>query len=158
MLNVIPNFLTNAKEILELVGTHDRLFRRREGDLTHVSIFPFSSKFKTLMFEDMADSLIEEIFKSHHWSDNTKNFFSFIQIQKYEPGDFIIPHRDDYEIRELHLVTLTESDHDGLIVDDGTKNLVKIYDKAGQKIEFDADAWHWVDPVKDLRFSLVVGV
>lgn len=158
MLNVIPNFISNADKIVELVKEHDRYFRRREGMMTHVSVFPFSSKFSTLADEDMSDALIQEIFQSYKWDDHTKNFYSFIQIQRYQPGDFIIPHKDDYEIKDLHLVTLTTSQHDGLITDDGTKNLVKIYDTAGQKIEFDADAWHWVDPVKDLRYSLVVGV
>lgn len=158
MLKLVPDFLTNSNRILNIVHTHEQLFRKREQELTHVSVFPFSSKFKTLMFEDMSDALLSEIFESHRWSDHTRNFHSFIQIQKYEPGDFIVPHRDDYEITELNLVTLTSSEHDGLIVDDGTKNLVKIYDLAGQKIEFDANAWHWVDPVKDLRYSLVVGV
>lgn len=158
MLSIVPNFIENSERILEMVKQHDHLFRKRENDLTHVSVFPFASKFQSLMFEDMSKDLIEEIFKSNSWTDETKNYYSFIQIQKYLPGDFIIPHKDDYEIMELHLVTLTNSDYDGLVVDDGTKNLVKIYDKAGQKINFDLTAWHWVDPVKDLRYSLVVGV
>ena len=78
------------------------------------------------------------------------------QIQKYDPGDYIAIHRDAYSIRKLHLITLSDSEVDGLVCEDENHNLIKVFDKAGQYIDFPYDAAHYVSPVKHTRYSLVV--
>ena len=157
MIKVIPNFLRNSEEILNLVRLHDSLFRPRIGGDTHESIISgIQSKFKTLKSDNMRPELIEAIFRDADFDSDLKDFFSFIQIQKYEPGDYIAPHRDAYSVQKLHLITLTTSTVDGLVCEDTDHNLIKLYDIAGQYIDFPYDSAHWVDPVRDLRYSLVV--
>ena len=132
-------------------------FEARTGHAAHGSVFPFMSRFATCKLQGQrAAPIIDLIFDGNGFDDDTKDFFSFIQIQRYMPGDFIVPHKDDYDITKLHLVTLTSSNVDGIMVQDGN-DLVRVFDKAGQKVEFDYHAWHWVDPVQTERYSLVVG-
>lgn len=157
MINIIPNFIRNASEIMVHIKMHDHLFLPRENEDKHESLIPgIYSKFKTLKDNQMSQSLKNSIFENSDFPEDLKDFYSFIQIQKYEPGDYIAPHRDSYIVRKIHLVTLTDSEVDGLVCEDENHNLVKIFDKAGQYIDFPYSAVHYVSPVKHLRYSLVV--
>ena len=155
-MQAIPNFLRNADEIIKHLDRHQHLFKPREGTDTHESIIPnLFSRFKTLKDCDMDAGLINVIFADNDFDPDLKDLYNFIQIQKYEPSDFIAPHKDVYSITKLHLVILTTSDSDGFVCEDGNGGLTKVYDKAGTYIDLD-DEYHWVDPVRDLRYSLVI--
>ena len=158
MIKTIPNFIRNVDEIMLYVHMHDHLFKPREGDDAHESLIPgVLSRFKTLKDINMSQSLKDALFADCDFDPDLKNMYEFIQIQKYDIGDAICPHRDSYSIRKLHLITLTDSTVDGLVCENGDF-ISKIYDKAGQYIDFPYDAVHWVDPVQALRYSVVVGV
>lgn len=157
MIKTIPNFIRNVDEIMHLVRKHSHLFMPRSGKDTHASIIPgVYSRFKTLKSDNMSRELIDAVFKDCDFDSDLKDFYSFIQIQKYEPGDYIAPHRDSYDIQKLHLLTLTSSEVDGLVCEDMQGGLVKVFDKAGQYIDFPYDAVHYVSPVKHERYSMVV--
>lgn len=157
MIKTIPNFIRNIDEIIPLIEQHSHLFKPREGEDRHESIIPnVCSRFKTLKDCHMSKELIAAVFRDCDFDSDLKDFYNFIQIQKYEPGDYIAPHRDSYSIRKLHLVTLTSSDTDGLVCEDENHELVKIFDDAGQYIDFPYNAVHYVSPVKSLRYSIVV--
>jgi len=157
-MKIINNFIRNSADIIRLAEYQNNDFKPRVGVHKHESIIPgLCSRFKTLHSDNMSPRLIELIFEYSDFDSFLKDTFSFIQIQKYEKGDFIIPHKDIYDIQKLHLITLTTSDHDGLVIEDGNGGLVKIYDKAGTYIDFDNSLYHWVDPVEELRYSLVIG-
>lgn len=150
------NFIRNSDEILFHVNRHQHLFKPREGGDVHTSIIPgLYSRFSTLKDVDMESSLIESIFADADFDPFLKDTYNFIQIQRYLPGDFIVPHKDIYSITKLHLVILTTSETDGFICEDKQGGLVKVFDKAGTYIDLD-DEYHWVDPVKSPRYSLVV--
>lgn len=156
-MKIIPDFITNTPDIISLLEEYNHLFVPRKGSMSHESIIPgLKSQFSTLIHEKMPDILIDTIFKKSKFSEDIRRYYAFIQIQKYEPGDFIVPHADNYEIMNLHLVILTTSDKDGFILEHEGK-LHRILDQAGQKIEFDLNAVHWVDPVINKRYSLVIG-
>lgn len=158
MIRTIPNFIRNVTHIMELIGQHQAHFHPREGEDAHASIITgVTSKFKTLKEVNMSPALISAIFDEAGFDPMLRDFHDFIQIQKYDPGDMIAPHRDAYSIRKLHLITLTTSDCDGLICEDSDHSIKKIFDQAGQYIDFPYESAHWVDPVRDLRYSLVVG-
>lgn len=157
MIVTVPNFIRNIPDIMALVKEHDNLFKPREGQDSHESLVPnVCSKFKTLKDSQMSPQLISAIFADSNFDEDLKDFYNFIQIQKYDPGDYIAIHRDAYIIRKLHLITLTTSEVDGLVCEDENHNLVKIFDEAGQYIDFPYEAAHYVSPVKHLRYSLVV--
>jgi hypothetical protein len=103
----------------------------------------------------MSKEMIDCVFADCDFDPDLRYMHEFIQVQKYDVGDAICPHRDSYSIRKLHLITLTDSDSDGLVCEDGDF-ISKIYDKAGQYIDFPYDAVHWVDPVKNTRYSMVI--
>lgn len=157
MITTIPKFIRNVPDIMELIHEHDHLFAPREGDDTHESLIPgICSKFKTLKDSQMSKKLIDAIFADSDFDPDLKDFYNFIQIQRYDPGDYIAIHRDAYIIRKLHLITLTDSEIDGLVCEDENHDLIKIYDEAGQYIDFPYDSAHYVSPVKHTRYSLVV--
>jgi hypothetical protein len=157
MIKLIPNFIKNVPELMEHIKAHDHLFMPREGQEAHESLIPnICSKFKTLKNSQMSREMINCIFKDSLFDPDLKDFYNFIQVQKYEPGDYIAVHRDSYSIRKLHLITLTSSEVDGLVCEDEDHSLVKIFDQAGQYIDFPYDAAHYVSPVKHLRYSIVV--
>ena len=157
MIKTIPNFIRNVPKIMELIEEHAELFKPRVGGDTHESLIPnICSKFKTLKSSDMSQELKDAVFEDADFHEDLKDFYSFIQIQKYEPGDYIAPHRDAYSVRKIHLISLTTSEVDGLICEDENHEIIKLYDLSGQYIDFPYDAAHWVDPVKNLRYSLVV--
>ena len=159
MLKTIPNFLRNASSIVSYVMTLNRLFVPRVGEDNHGGFIPgIQSRFHTLKDEHMPDDLKKLIFSDADWDDETRDFWEFIQIQKYEAGDYIVPHRDAYRIRKLHLVTLTSSDYDGLVCENDNKELIFIPDKAGQYVDFPYSSAHYVSPVRELRYSIVIGI
>lgn len=154
---IIPNFVKNPQKIVELVENNALFFQQREGTSGHEGIIPnVQSQFSTLHHKDMSQELLDEIFNDSMFTQYTKDMYAFVQIQRYLPGDYICVHSDDYSVTKLHLINLTTSECDGLcLVEDGKVH--KIYDVAGNYIDFEYDAYHWVDPVKTLRYSLVVG-
>jgi hypothetical protein len=87
----------------------------------------------------------------------TDRDYDFIQIQKYEIGDYILPHKDTYPC--FGLLMLSTSDKDGLVVQqlDGT---YKFYpDKAGTLVDVPKFTWHWVNPVREkTRYTAVYGL
>ena len=98
------------------------------------------------------------VFDDSDFDPFLKSSYSFIQIQRYDPGDYIVPHYDVYQnLTKLHLATLTTSDIDALVLEDGDGGLVRVPDDAGQYIDFDNSLFHWVSPVVERRYSLVIG-
>jgi hypothetical protein len=77
----------------------------------------------------------------------------YYQLNRYDPGDYILPHRDTLQ-QGLYL--LGDSDADGLVVQSGVGELAFVPDRAGSLVEHDPSAWHWVDPVRaEVRYTLV---
>jgi len=155
-MQIKPNFLRNSKEILAHVNQfHLDKFKPREGAASHIGIVPhIYSRFNTLRNDDMTDALIKSIFRDADFDELLQDTYSFIQIQQYLPGDYIVPHTDVYDITNLHLIILSDSETDGLVYTENNK-LFKLFDKAGTYINV-GNEFHWVDPVKDIRYSLVV--
>ncbi len=153
---LIPNFQRGIDYILDFCNSNPDLFVRRVGSDGHAGALPFTSRFSSLKSNNMPSNLIDHIFDNGDWDKDLRDLYFFIQIQRYYPGDYIVPHKDNYNITKLHLVTLTSSDCDGIILQTGDDMLEKVFDKAGQKIESDLNDYHWVDPCRDLRYSLVI--
>lgn len=155
----IPNFLRNSEEIVNIIErSHADKFKSREGEYAHEGYLPgIKSQFSTLHHTDMSEELITALFKDSEFDQETADMYSFIQIQRYMPGDYIVWHNDAYNIVKLHLVTLTSSEIDGLCVAEDGK-IFKVYDSAGQYIDFPYDAPHAVEVVKNIRYSLVIGM
>lgn len=157
MFETIPNFQKNAAEIVAYVQQpHIRAkFRAREGSLGHAGFNKHNSRFSSLLNEDMPQELIKMIFDGGGWDKDLRDFYEFIQIQRYMPGDYIVPHIDKYNIRKLHLVCLTSSNRDAFFAFEDDK-MVRVDDQAGTKIEFTYDAIHFVPTCTYERYSLVI--
>ena len=160
-INIIPNFIRNAEQIVDHLQTfYSDKFEERTGESRHTGLIPnVYSRFSTLKDTRMERQLLELIFGDNDFDPDLKDLFSFIQIQRYlPPNDMIVPHVDVYGgITKLHLITLTSSEVDALIIEDGQGGLLRVPDVAGQYIDFDNSLVHWVDPVVEERYTLVIG-
>lgn len=74
-------------------------------------------------------------------------------LVRYRPGDFLLPHRDDLA---CSLFAVTSSDVDGLVMQTVDDSFVLITDRAGRHVHLPPGAWHWVDPVRRPRLTLMV--
>jgi hypothetical protein len=115
-------------------------------------------QFSTLFYNEKRDDIPEEIkqflIKAFNITDND---YDFIQIQKYEIGEYILPHKDPYPC--FGLVTLSTSSLDGIVVQqrDGTYKFIP--DVAGNFVDVPKFAWHWVNPVREkTRYTAVYGL
>jgi len=158
MLKLHPQFQSNAAELVKYVQQpHIRSrFKAREGNLSHAGFTKHQSRFSSLLNADMPSDLIAMIFEGGEWDTDLKDFYQFIQIQRYMPGDYIVPHLDKYDIRKLNLVCLTTSNRDAFYVFDN-ELMIRVEDEAGQLIEFDYNAVHFVPTCTYERYSLVIG-
>jgi len=143
--------IANSSDILNFIKGNQLKFTCRYSETPFVN-FIGRSRFKTLSDNNMPKELKEMVLKNV--PENEFNY-SFIQIQRYDPGDFILPHKDNY-VSQLRLFNLTSSQVDGLCIESGD-TFIHILDHAGQEIIFDPLAWHWINPVKEQRYSLVIG-
>lgn len=152
-IQVIPNVIKNYSQIIEYVTNKEFQFKCRKTEQVFANMFG-SSFFSTLESKFMDNTLLSMILEN---IPENKYDYSFIQIQKYTLGQYILPHKDNYTCL-LRLFTLTTSNIDGFCTQNGDSYTV-IPDVAGQEIKFDLNAWHWVNPVRDpIRYSLVVGL
>jgi hypothetical protein len=146
--------LDNIYDILQ-ERKNNLKFRQRTDVITELGQSKFMSLVKdpSIQADDIPDDILaflESIF-------NIKNKkYDFMQIQKYEVGDYILPHRDSYP--HFNLICLSNSDIDGLILEDINGNFNFHPDKVGNKINIPRYKWHWVGPVREkTRYTAVVG-
>ena len=117
-----------------------------------------TSKFSTLFCNEYRDDIPEELrlFLESIFGIK-KGYYDFLQVQKYEIGDYILPHRDVYP--HFNLVTLSTSSIDSLVMEGEDGVYQNIPDQAGRMVNIPKYKWHWVNPVREkTRYTAVVGV
>jgi len=79
-------------------------------------------------------------------------FLSEIAINKYQPGDYIGPHRDRHDFRR-NLVVSLQTSNDGLLIDE-TDQFIR--DEAGQGVLIEGiGPIHSVPSTTQVRYSLI---
>jgi hypothetical protein len=133
---------------------HALQFRNRDDVETEIG----KSKFQTLFFDSKYQDVPQEIKEVIEQKLNlTSKDYDFLQIQKYEIGDYILPHRDAYP--HFNLLMISSSGWDGLTMEDENNNFCFIPDKAGTIINIPKYKWHWVNPVREkTRYTAVTGI
>lgn len=117
------------------------------------------SQFKSLCWDtedakDIPEELIEFLVKSFNI---TEKDYDFLQIQKYEVGDYILPHKDTYPC--FGLLILSTSNLDGITVEQRDGKYKFFPDVAGTLIDVPKFRWHWVNPVREkTRYTAVYGL
>ena len=129
-------------------------FIRRDDVVTEMGASQFSTLFSDYTNDDIPSDIKQFLIKQFNITDKDYNF---LQIQKYEIGDYILPHKDSYPC--FGLLILSNSNTDGIVVQqqDGTYKFFK--DKAGTLINVPKFSWHWVNPIQEkTRYSAVYGL
>jgi hypothetical protein len=114
----------------------------------------FSTLFSDTERNDIPEEVKEFLVKTFNI---TKRDYDFIQIQKYEVGEYILPHKDSYPC--FGLLMLSTSNLDGLVVQQKDQSYKYYPDKAGTIVEVPRFCWHWVNPVREkTRYTAVYGL
>ncbi len=116
------------------------------------------SRFQTLFWDETRQDIPQEVkdFLMKIFNIAEKDY-SFIQIQKYEVGDYILPHKDTYPL--FNLVMLSTSTLDGITVEQRDESYKFFPDVAGTFIDVPKFRWHWVNPVREkTRYTAVYGL
>lgn len=144
----------NVYEYLEERKHNLNFIRRTDVVIEDFGTCNFCTLFCNKERDDIPDVLKDFLIKAFNI---TEKDYDFIQVQKYEIGEYILPHKDPYPC--FGLVMLSTSDKDGLVVEQ-LDNTYKFYpDKAGTIIDIPKFTWHWVNPVRDkTRYSAVYGL
>lgn len=126
---------------------------------TDVVIEDFGTcNFSTLFFNEERDDIPKELKDFLIESFNiTERDYDFIQVQKYELGEYILPHKDPYPC--FGLLMLSTSEKDGLVVQQRDGSYKFYSDKVGTLIDVPKFTWHWVNPVREkTRYTAVYGL
>jgi hypothetical protein len=131
-------------------------FKQRNDVVTECG----TSKFQTLFYDktnkmfDIPEEVKNFLIKSFNIQERD---YHFLQIQKYEVGDYILPHKDCYP--QFALIHLSTSNMDGLTLEDRDGNYKFLPDIAGNLVQIPKYRWHWVNPVREkTRYTAVYGL
>jgi hypothetical protein len=117
-----------------------------------------TSQFQTLFWDWKSKDIPLEIreFLISYFKISDKDY-DFLQIQKYEIGDYILPHKDPYP--SFGLLILSSSNLDGIVVEQRDGKYKFFNDVAGALIDVPKFSWHWVNPVREkTRYTAVYGL
>lgn len=163
-LVVRENVLANAANIVALAEASSHLFTAhrsgRQNAKTGLADFDLerdtedegADRYAVLQGPDMPKGLLLEIMRGLRES-GSKVRRGYVQLCRYERGDYVLPHRDAHA---QGIYVLTTSHADGLVIENEGGGFTRLVDRAGTMVIHDPRALHWVDPVKDgVRYSLV---
>lgn len=154
---IVENYITNPNEILKYVQDNDHLFtRRQKGNArAHSSrIDGPTSQFSSIFYEDMPEDLKEMCLKT---ISHDRKWLSQIVINKYEPGDFLVKHKDSQGgYYKFKLIWLTEGPPHFCWYDaDDQPHLVQ--EKAGAMFDMDIGLSHEVTEIgadEPIKYSM----
>ena len=116
------------------------------------------SQFQTLFWDNYSKDMPLELreFLINYFKITEKDY-DFLQIQKYEVGDYILPHKDNYPC--FGLLVLSTSTLNGITVQQRDDKYKFYPDVAGNLIDVPKFRWHWVNPVREkTRYTAVYGL
>ncbi|MFF2652674.1 hypothetical protein [Streptomyces sp. NPDC058045] len=163
-LRIFPDAVRNCDGIVATAERYRHLFadypsasavRDRDWDPLNPyrdSEYEDDDRYHVLEARDMPRDLQRVIIAGLADEDSDLSRFYF-QINRYDRGDYILPHRDKLQ---QGLYMLTTSGVDGLVAQAADGHMTFVDDRAGSLVQHDPAAWHWVDPVQDqVRYTLV---
>lgn len=154
---IVENYITNSDEILSYVKSNDHLFTRRiKGHLRahSSSIDGPTSQFSSIFYDDMPQEFCDMCLKT---IPHDRKWLSQIVINKYEPGDFLVKHRDSQGgYYKFKLIWLTEGPpHFCWYDQDDNPHLVQ--EKAGAMFDMDIGLAHEVTQIAEnepIKYSM----
>jgi hypothetical protein len=156
-VNLVKNYLTNSDEIIAIAEKHrDKFSDRSLGKTYNFSTAYGDSKIKSLFHFNMNNELIDAIFKTI--PDNKKTVTSFT-INRYDPGDYLLRHRDSAGGYWKFKLIFLQSDkpHFQWFDENGNANLVQ--EEPGALLEMPIHIEHEVTKItenENPKYSLVL--
>jgi hypothetical protein len=143
----------NVYEYLE-TNKNDLNYIRRTDVVTEHGVSRFSTLLHDKKQQNIPKILLDFLIKEFNI---TKRQYSFIQVQKYEIGDYILPHKDCYPL--FGLIMLSTSSIDGVTVEQRDGTYITYPDATGTRIDIPKYRYHWVNPVREkTRYTAVYGL
>jgi len=143
----------NVYEYLE-TNKNNLNYIRRTDVITEHGVSRFSTLLHDKKQQNIPKILLDFLIKEFNI---TKRQYSFIQVQKYEIGDYILPHKDCYPL--FGLIMLSTSSIDGVTVEQRDGTYLTYPDVIGTRIDIPKYRYHWVNPVREkTRYTAVYGL
>lgn len=115
-----------------------------------------SSDVPNQITEELKDELLK-IFKENLPIEQSSRIETYTQIsvQKYEIGDYISPHVDNYQWN--YVLCLSDDPANGVVLWDDEKNKFIFHeDVYGKLLEVPSDTYHWISPIiNQIRYTVV---
>jgi hypothetical protein len=156
-VNLVKNYLSNSSEIVDLAEKHyDRFSDRQPGKKYNFSTSYGDSQLKSLFYFNMDNDLTDAIFKTI--PDDKRTVTSFT-INRYDPGDFLLRHKDSAGGYWKFKLIFLRSDlpHFQWFDKDGTSHLVD--EEPGALLDMPIHLEHEVTKINDFeqpKYSLVL--
>lgn len=151
------NYIKNVEGIITLIEKeNDKFFVRKEGEKFNFQTQYGNSKLKSHFLWNMSEELKQEIYKNLNDEDKTAQG---ITINRYDPGDYLLRHRDTQgSYWKFKLIFLrSDKPHFKWYDEDGTAFLVD--EKPGSYLEMPIHLEHEVteiDQDERPKYSLVL--
>jgi hypothetical protein len=156
-VNLVKNYLTNSSEIIDLAEQHRDLFSDRSpGKRYNFSTAYGDSKIKSLFHFNMNQELVDAVFKTI--PDNKKTVTSFT-INRYDPGDYLLRHRDSAGGYWKFKLIFLRSDEPHFQWFDENGNPTLVQEEPGALLEMPIQIEHEVTVIKEYeqpKYSLVL--
>lgn len=156
-VNLVKNYIKNVDEIIQLAEKEkDNFSNRSPGNLYNFSTQYGDSCLKSLFMFNMSDNLKSAIFKT---LSNEDKKAQTITLNRYDPGDFLLRHRDSVgEYWKFKLIFLrSDRPHFKWYDADGTGHLVN--EEPGAYLEMPIQLEHEVTKIEQdeqPKYSLVL--
>lgn len=156
-VNLVKNYIKNVDEIIQLAEKEkDNFSNRSPGNLYNFSTQYGDSCLKSLFMFNMSDNLKSAIFKT---LSNEDKKAQTITLNRYDPGDFLLRHRDSVgEYWKFKLIFLrSDRPHFKWYDVDGTGHLVN--EEPGAYLEMPIQIEHEVTKIEQdeqPKYSLVL--
>jgi len=156
-IKTIDNYLSNYNEIIELAENEsDKFSIRQQGRLDNFETKYGSSSLKSLFYYNASEKLQEAVWRTLPYSKNERGEFV---INRYDPGDYLLRHRDSQGLYWKFQLIFLRSDKNHFVWYDenNVENLIE--EKPGMMLDMPLHIEHEVTKIDDNerpKYSLVL--
>lgn len=156
-IKTVENFLSNYDEIIGLAEKEqDKFSIRQTGTLDNFETKYGSSSLKSLFYYNASKELQEAVWKTLPYSKLERGEFV---INRYDPGDYLLKHKDSQGLYWKFQLIFLRSDNDHFVWYDenGDSNIIE--EKPGMMLDMPLYVEHEVTRIDDTerpKYSLVL--
>lgn len=156
-IKIVENFLSNSDEIILLAEKeYNKFSERKKGKLDDFETKYGSSSLKSLFYYNASQELQEAVWRTLPYSKLERGEFV---INRYDPGDYLLRHKDSQGLYWKFQLIFLRSDEDHFVWYDETDQANVIKEKPGMLLDMPLYVEHEVTKIdidERPKYSLVL--